>query len=208
MATGQLQSLSQNLAGQFADFSVQLEEQVVGSMLEPTSVPVPTIAPTQEAALNSISGAAANASNELTVGLNVGDLAPNFNSVLDDGKPVKLSDLRGQVVVLNFWATWCGPCKIEMPEFQSAYAENGDKGFTVLAVNNVETTEAVREFRKQMQLTFPLVMDESGTIQKAYAIVSYPSTFVLDREGVIVARQFGPLTADQIDELVNRALTA
>ena len=84
--------------------------------------------------------------------------------------------------------------------------ENGDKRFSILAVNNIESVDAVTKFRKQMELTFPLVMDEKGAIQKTYGVVSYPSTFILNREGVIIARQFGPLTADQIDELVTRAL--
>lgn len=208
VASGQLQSLSQSLAGQFTEFSIQLEEQVIGSLTGANNAPIPTTAPTQAAALNSITGAAANTTAALTVGLNVGNLAPNFESVLDDGSPVKLSDWRGQVVVLNFWATWCGPCKIEMPEFQQAFTENGDKGFTVVAVNNLESVDKVLEFRQQMELTFPLVMDEKGAIQKTYGIFSYPSTFILNREGVIIARQLGAMTADQINELVKRALAS
>lgn len=208
VASGQLQSLSQSLAGQFTEFSIGLEEQVIGSLTGANDVPVPTLAPTQAASLNSITGAAANAGGELTVGLNVDNLAPNFETVQDDGKPLKLSDLRGRVVVLNFWATWCGPCKIEMPEFQAAFTENGDKGFTVVAVNNLESVDTVVEFRKQMELTFPLVMDEKGAIQKTYGIFSYPSTFILNREGVIIARQLGAMTADQINELVKRALAS
>jgi thiol-disulfide isomerase/thioredoxin len=119
---------------------------------------------------------------------------------------VRLADLRGQVVLLNFWATWCGPCRIEMPEFEKVYNAHKDDGLTILAVNNAETPAQVQEFRNQLSLTFPLLMDENGSIQNIYGIVSYPSTYVLDGEGAIIARHFGPLTANQIQQLVSDAL--
>jgi cytochrome c biogenesis protein CcmG, thiol:disulfide interchange protein DsbE len=115
--------------------------------------------------------------------------------------------LRGQIVLLNFWATWCGPCRVEMPEFEKAYQQNSDQGFTILAINNQETKEDVAGFRDELGLSFPIVMDETGALQKQYGVFSYPSTYVIDRKGVIIARQFGPLTAKQINELVTKALT-
>jgi cytochrome c biogenesis protein CcdA/peroxiredoxin len=209
VASGQLQSLSQYLQGQYSEFSVNLEEQVVGSINgNAASVPVATVVPTPAAsALNSIAGAAA-AYKGPESGTDIGNVAPNFESVTDAGKPVKLADLRGQVVVLNFWATWCAPCKVEMPEFEKAYQTNGKNNFTVLAINNSESLDQVRTFRQQMKVTFPMVMDEKGELQRQYGVVSYPSTYVLNKDGVIIAKQFGPMTGEQIDTLVNKALAS
>ncbi len=210
VASGQLQSLSQYLQGQYSEFSVNLEGKVVGSIngISATAVPVvPTVEPTAVGALNSIEGAAA-AFKGPESGTDIGNVAPNFDAVTDGGKAIKLSDLRGQIVVLNFWATWCAPCKVEMPEFEKAYQTNGDKNFTVLAVNNSESLDKVTTFKQQMKLSFPMVMDEKGELQRQYGVVSYPSTYVLNKEGVIIAKQFGPMTGDQIDTLVTKALAS
>ncbi|MBL8162517.1 MAG: redoxin domain-containing protein [Anaerolineae bacterium] len=206
VASGSLQTLSQSLAGQFADVSIQLEENVLGA-LTGESQDAPVVEPTAQpsAQLNSITGAAAGA--DAVSGTNVGNLAPDFTSVTDTGETVTLSELRGQIVLVNFWATWCGPCRIEMPEFEAAYQANQDAGFTILAINNQEGLEQVSGFRDEMGVSFPFVMDEAGDIQREYGVFSYPSTFLLDRDGVIIARQFGPLTAEQIEQLVSEALS-
>lgn len=141
-----------------------------------------------------------------TVGVDIGNVAPDFETVTDTGVPIMLSDLRGKVVLLNFWATWCGPCRIEMPEFEAAYNEHGDNQLAIVAVNNRETAADVVGFRDEYGLTFPMVMDERGTIQDRYGVFSYPSTYLIDENGVIVARHFGPLTAAQIQQLVDEAL--
>lgn len=209
VASGQLQSLSQYLNGQYSEFSIDLEEQVVGSITGSSGAPaLPTAVPTEASPLNSISGAAAAAANGRVTGTDIDNVAPNFESVTDAGEAIKLSDLRGQVVVLNFWATWCAPCKVEMPEFEQAYQANRDNNFTVLAVNNSETVEQVVTFRDQLKLSFPFVMDEEGGIQREYGVVSYPSTYILNEEGVIIAKQFGPMTGEQIETLIAKALAS
>jgi peroxiredoxin len=139
------------------------------------------------------------------VGLDNGQFAPDFQTVTADGQPVTLSALRGEFVLLNFWATWCGPCRVEMPEFQRQYERYADRGFTILAVNHSETNEDVSDFREAFALTFPLAMDERGQIQRQYGIFSYPSTFLIDPDGRIITRHFGPLTVDQIDQLLAEA---
>jgi cytochrome c-type biogenesis protein len=200
VASNQLQLLSQSLSTQFADVSYNLEESVVNQFVNnatavpETPAPQPTTAPT---------GNAASAT-----GLQIGNRAPNFQAVNDKGDTVKLSDYRGKVVILNFWATWCGPCRVEMPEFEKAYQAQADKGFVVLAVNNRETTDKVAAFRSDMALTFPIIMDENGDLQSKYSIQGYPTTYVIDRKGVIVAVQPGPMTAAQVSQLVDRALAS
>ncbi len=199
VASGQLQSLSQQFGGQFAEFSIGLEETVIGSVTggseESTSVSSEAVEEPQDTAA-------------LQVGLEVGNLAPDFETITETGEPISLSDLRGQIVLLNFWATWCGPCRIEMPEFHRQFERHSNDGFTILAVNNSETAEDLAGFREEFGLTFPLGMDEDSAIQKQFSIFSYPSTFVIDRNGVILARHFGPLTAEQIEHLLNQALAS
>lgn len=212
VATGTLQNLSQWLSsGQVAEAAIQFEENIVNSIIgEPDAAIQPTAVtpPLQTSgALGSITDAAANTTAPVT-GTSINDAAPNFETVTDTGETIRLSDLKGQVVVLNFWGTWCIPCKEEMPEFEKAYQENADRGFTILAVNNRDTVEAVQNYRQEMGLSFPLLMDVDEIIRKSYGIVSFPSTFVLDRDGKIIARHFGALTAEDIEQLVSQALAA
>ena len=117
-----------------------------------------------------------------------------------------LANERGRFVLLSFWATWCGPCRVEMPEFQKAFVANPD--LTIVGVNNAETAEQVAAFRSELGLTFPLVLDSDASIQKQYAINAYPSTYLLDRDGAILAQHFGPLTAEQIAAMVQQAINA
>jgi cytochrome c biogenesis protein CcdA/peroxiredoxin len=136
------------------------------------------------------------------VGLNVGDLAPGFTTVTPGGEAVSLEDFRGDIVVLNFWATWCGPCQREMPEFQNIYDELNPRGFSILAIDFLEGPEPVAAFAEELNLNFPIVMDESGAINDMYRIGQYPSSFVVDGHGVIVARHAGILGGAQVLEII------
>jgi cytochrome c-type biogenesis protein len=132
-------------------------------------------------------------------GLVVGKRAPDFSTVTADGKPISLSDLRGDIVLLNFWATWCGPCQKEMPEFETIYQEYKERGFTVLAVDFLETPDAVTTFANDLDLTFPMAMDESGEINDdLYEVGQYPTSFVIDGHGIIVAVHAGPFLGEQV----------
>lgn len=142
----------------------------------------------------------------IVTGTAVGSAAPNFDSQTISGEPVSLAALRGRVILLNFWATWCGPCRIEMPEFEKAFQEYTEDGFTILAVNNRENRETAAGFAAQFGLSFPVVLDENGHIQNLFGVAQYPSTFIINREGVIVARHFGALTKAQIQTLIEQAL--
>lgn len=207
VASGRLQDLSARFAGDFAEFSIALEEQVVGLVGADTAEvtvsdglrPAPAEAAPQAPDVDPAS---------LSVGLEVGNLAPAFQAITDSGETIALADLRGQIVLLNFWATWCGPCRVEMPAFQQQFAARAEDGFTILAVNNAESPDAVRAFRAELGLTFPLALDPSGAIQAQYGVFSYPTSLLLDRNGVIVARHFGALTADQLDQLLTSVLSS
>lgn len=132
--------------------------------------------------------------------LNVGDTAYDFLLTDLDGNDVTLSALRGQPVIVNFWATWCGPCRLEMPELQAAYTEYADDNLAILAVNQMEDATAVRSFfQDELGLTFTAVLDEEAEVADAYGAIGLPSTFFIDADGVVTAVHRGLLTREQID---------
>lgn len=196
VATGQLQSLSQQFAGQFAEFSIGVEEQVIDLF---TGNNTAAVSPSQP------DSTAISSDDSVESGLDVGQFAPDFTTVTDTGASITLSELRGNIVLLNFWATWCGPCRVEMPEFQRIFEQNINRDFIVLAVNNAESQEDVAGFREELGLSFALGLDERAVVQRQYGILNYPSTFLINHEGRIIARHFGSLTADQIEQMLAAA---
>lgn len=113
-------------------------------------------------------------------------VAPNFDLVALDGRAVSLEDLRGKVVLLNFWATWCPPCKAEMPDLEALYREYGDaRDFVVVGANAQEGAELVAAFAEERALTFPILLDSDGTAMAQYGVRPLPTTFIIDREGYI-----------------------
>jgi peroxiredoxin len=135
----------------------------------------------------------------------LGSPAPEI--ALEDlqGHQVRLSDLRGKVVLLNFWATWCKPCKEEMPAMQASYDKLRDKGFVVLAVNELEDTERVADHIRTHQHTFPVVMDHSNKVANRYGVVGLPASFLIDPQGIVRERIAGSLlTESKIEEMFRR----
>lgn len=134
-----------------------------------------------------------------------GEMAPDFALPDLDGAVVRLSDFRGKPVLVNFWATWCGPCKREMPEIEEAYARaNGE--LVVLAVN-VEGTapdlarRLARDFRDELNLTFPIVLDSpDNAVFNQYRLKGLPDSFFIDRDGVIRDIVVGPLTKATLEQ--------
>jgi peroxiredoxin len=116
-----------------------------------------------------------------------GFLAPDFSLPDLAGQSVTLSDLRGQVVVLNIWATWCPPCRAEMPALQAVYADYAGRDLLVLAVNSTvqDDPAAIAPFLAENGLTFPVLLDGDGTVTGAYQVRSLPTTFFIGRDGVI-----------------------
>lgn len=136
----------------------------------------------------------------------VGDKAPNFELASIDGKEVKLSDLRGKTVVLNFWASWCIPCKTEMPALVKKYKEYKDKGVEVLGVNIAESDIVVKQFADQTNIKFPLMLDPDREITKLYNIGPIPTTFFIDKDGRVVAKVQNQMNEQMIDEYIKKAM--
>lgn len=131
--------------------------------------------------------------------LEVGDEAPNFALQDLDGKQHKLSDYRGQGVFLNFWGTWCEPCKKEMPAMDRQFNAYKDKGVHVLAVNIAQSNFEVQSFSDQFKLSFPIVIDKTKDVMTAYNIRPLPTTVLVNPEGKIERIITGEMTEQDIE---------
>jgi len=109
---------------------------------------------------------------------------------------IRLSDLKGKVVFLNFWATWCGPCRSEMPSMQSLYDRYRERGLEILAVNMQEGQDQVIAFMNSNNLSFPAALDSTGRIGSSYGIQAIPTSFIINREGNIIVRLVGSIDWD------------
>ena len=127
-----------------------------------------------------------------------GDIAPDFALVLEDGRHTTLRALYGQPVVLNFWATWCGPCRMEMPELMRAAAD--DPGLVMLAVNVQEAVDTVEPFATEYAMQPPVVLDTAGAVQDLYGVRGLPTTFFIDKEGRVAAVYPGALSPAALSE--------
>jgi thiol-disulfide isomerase/thioredoxin len=136
----------------------------------------------------------------------VGQVAPNF-ALPDARQPDhvrQLTDYRGKVVVLNFWATWCGPCEREMPEFEAAQQALGDE-VAVVGVNFRESSDAAAGFLDRLQVTFPALIDGSGDVAEHYRVPGLPVTYFLDREGVVRHIEIGEVSPEELGQYLTEA---
>jgi cytochrome c biogenesis protein CcmG/thiol:disulfide interchange protein DsbE len=138
--------------------------------------------------------------------------APTFTlERLDREGTLSLSDLRGKAVVINFWASWCGPCKDEAPELERAWREHRDEGLVVLGVNFNDARSAARAFMDETGMTYPVVVDPDGDVVVDYGLTGVPETFFVDRRGRLVGTHIaGPVNVekfrDQFEEGIREAL--
>jgi peroxiredoxin len=120
-------------------------------------------------------------------------VAPDFALPDLEGQAVRLSAYRGHVVLVNLWATWCPPCRDEMPSMERLYQRLKDKGFVLLAVSEDEgAAAAVKAFVQQMRVTFPVLLDPDGDVGRKYEVWGFPESFLVDRDGRVVERVIGP----------------
>jgi cytochrome c biogenesis protein CcmG, thiol:disulfide interchange protein DsbE len=132
--------------------------------------------------------------------------APSLTLPALDGSNVALDDLRGQVVLINVWATWCPPCRAEMPALQTAYDHYRDEGFVVLAVNQREDAARVESFMGQYGLTFPALLDRDGVVAQQYGAPYLPASFFVDRAGQIRTTYRGPIPPRVVSGTIEQLL--
>lgn len=151
--------------------------------------------------------------DERKIGLKNGDTPPDFTLTSLDGEDVTLSELRGKKVVLNFWATWCPPCKAEMPHMQNYYEQNAKKdNVEIIAVNLTQSERDVTEdekidsvmtFRESFNLTFPILLDPKNSAGLDYQVITIPTTYFIDSNGYIQRAIRGPMNAEMLKSYVD-----
>ncbi|MBF6600028.1 MAG: TlpA family protein disulfide reductase [Dehalococcoidia bacterium] len=134
-------------------------------------------------------------------GPRIGEPAPEFTLQDINGKVVRLSDFRGRPVLINFWATWCPPCRKEFPQLVRSY-DQGNGSFVVLGVDIRESLNDVRPFVKQYKATYPILMDDTGEVVRAYRLTGVPSSYFIDAQGILRDEYFGPLSGSKIDSRI------
>lgn len=139
-------------------------------------------------------------------GIEVGKNAPDFELSKLDGTKVKLSDLKGKKVILNFWATWCGPCQQEMPDMEAFYKKHKD-GVEILAVNytvseGANGEEKVKRFAEEKGITFPVLLDKDITVTTTYKVITIPTSYFVDTKGVIQDKFIGPMTQKEMEKRI------
>jgi len=142
-------------------------------------------------------GTTAKAFNEAGLRLLSSKVSPrDFTLSVLEGETKSLGSYKGKVVFLNFWATWCGPCRLEMPSMEAVYKKFNDKGLEILAVNCAEDKTTVSSYMKSEGYTFPALLDLDGRVSSNYGVQSIPTTFLIDRDGMIILRLVGSIDWD------------
>jgi thiol-disulfide isomerase/thioredoxin len=143
-----------------------------------------------------------------TKGQLMGNVAPDFELPALDGKNLKLSDLRGKAVLLNFWATYCGPCKIEMPWFVELQKEYGPQGFQIVGVTMDDASkEEIAKFTNDMGVNYPILLGQDSVAMSYGGVSVLPTTFFLDRDGKLIAREFGLQSRSVFVDHIKKALS-
>lgn len=134
---------------------------------------------------------------EAKVGINRGNIAPDFTLTTVDGEKVKLSDFRGKKVILNFWATWCPPCREEIPDMVRFYNDYKNQGIVLLGVNLTTeeyTPDKLPQFIRDYNISYPVLMDKTGEVAGRYRVTAIPTSYIIDSNGTIRDIFTGPLT--------------
>ena len=140
---------------------------------------------------SAISVQAANTDKETLPELSKSFTAIDFELTGEDGRRYRLSDYRGQVVLINFWASWCPPCRYEMPALERLWRQVRDKGVVILAVNVGEDRDTIFEFMGQYPMSFPLPMDQDGKVIQSYPVTGLPTSYIVSPDGLVTHRAIG-----------------
>ncbi|MFL7809215.1 MAG: TlpA family protein disulfide reductase [Anaerolineae bacterium] len=139
------------------------------------------------------------------IGVTVGMRAPDLELRTLDGDTIRLSDLRGQPVMINFWAVWCGFCRTELPEMQQAFEAYRDQGFTILAVDVQEDRSVVAPLVDELGLAFPVLLDSEAEVSRSYRVRGLPTSYFVDQNGVIIGRELGAIDKAWIETYLAQA---
>lgn len=141
--------------------------------------------------------------SSLESGLQVSELAPDFTLETLEGTVIRLSELRERKVILNFWASWCAPCRAEMPDFERVYQEYKDQ-VMIVGINIQEDRQAIERFLQEVPVSYPIALDPQGAAVRAYKVIAQPATFWIDERGHIVQSKFGAYTRAELEELMRQ----
>lgn len=145
--------------------------------------------------------------SDLAGAVQVGQAAPNFTLIDLDGNTHTLESVQGRPVIVNFWATWCAPCRVEMPEFEEAFADYAEDDLVILAVNREESAETVEAFFVQeMDLSFTPLLDSNADVAERYGVFNMPTTYFVDQDGIVSDVHRGPVARVQLDEYLSKII--
>jgi thiol-disulfide isomerase/thioredoxin len=162
----------------------------------------------QRAIAQSQSEAVVQSDLDLPVGTKVGELAPNFSGTTLDGETIRLSDLRGKTVLINVFASWCGPCRLEMPHLVEAADQLEDQEVVFVGINLQENPEAVEAFRDEFNVQFPLVLNEDGSLtNNLYTPIGLPTSWFIDQDGVVRYVFAGAMTKEVLQNVLDDVIT-
>ncbi|WP_019153184.1 TlpA disulfide reductase family protein [Robertmurraya massiliosenegalensis] len=140
----------------------------------------------------------------VVIGLQKGNKAPDFQLKTVDGTEVRLSDMHGKKVIVNFWASWCPPCKAEIPHMQDFYDSTDKTKVEVLAINLTESEKEpgnVKDFIKERNVTFPVLLDQDGDVGEQYQAITIPTSYVIDSQGTVQKKMIGPMDKEMMKQL-------
>lgn len=144
--------------------------------------------------------------DEIKIGLEKGNLAPDFELTTLDGRKVKLSDYRGKKVILNFWTTWCPPCRAEIPDMDKFYSSYKDKDIVILGVNLTKAEQdqtSVKSFIKEYRVTYPIPLDKESLVAEMYQVSAIPTSYIIDPQGTIIQKIVGPMDFETMKSLLS-----
>ncbi len=138
----------------------------------------------------------------------VGSLMPEYSATTFEGKKFDLGGERGKVVLLNLWATWCGPCRYEIPELQKLHDANAGRGFEVIGVSLDDGgADMVKQFAAEHKITYPVLLDPDGKLANIFQTSEVPTSVLIDRKGKIIWKQLGPITEADVKTLMDKAIS-